>query len=182
MLRATAPDVRLQVHVATPLDLELGLVEGRLQLVIGPLQRRRPALRYEPLYRERHQLYAGRGHPLFALPEEALTLGQIAAAAFCVRGYREQPLPARLKDVVPAAEAHNMEAIAHMVLSGCYLGYLPAHYAAGWRQAGTLRALRPHELDFFSQFHLVTRRGEEADRFLATFRQGLLPAGPSVQT
>ena len=40
-----------------------------------------------------------------------------------------------------SATAHQMEAVAHGVLAGTHLGYLPAHYARPWLENGQVRAL-----------------------------------------
>jgi DNA-binding transcriptional LysR family regulator len=52
-----------------------------------------------------------------------------------------------------------MEAQAILILSGAYLGYLPEHYAEGWRTQGLVRSLLPEELAYEAPFVLISRRG-----------------------
>lgn len=53
-----------------------------------------------------------------------------------------------------------MEAIAMLISTGEYLGYLPKHYAAQWLNNGEMRALLVRELSYQSQFLLAYRNNE----------------------
>ncbi|MNG00680.1 hypothetical protein D3C84_836240 [compost metagenome] len=66
-----------------------------------------------------------------------------------------------------------MEAIATLIFSGTYLGYLPTHYAAGWVSKGLLRTLLPEQLAYRSVFHCITRQGQEPKTALAAFLESL---------
>ncbi|MDT4851834.1 LysR substrate binding domain protein [compost metagenome] len=66
-----------------------------------------------------------------------------------------------------------MEAIATLIFSGTYLGYLPTHYAANWVDKGRLRALLPERLAYRSVFHCITRQGQEPRAALAAFLEAL---------
>jgi DNA-binding transcriptional LysR family regulator len=55
-----------------------------------------------------------------------------------------------------------MEAQLILVLSGAFIGYLPAHYAQGWVERDELRALRDEHYAYNSAFYLVTQRGAES--------------------
>jgi DNA-binding transcriptional LysR family regulator len=48
-----------------------------------------------------------------------------------------------------------MEAGAQLILSGEYLGYLPAHYAAAWVARGEMKRLLPDELTYDAPFELA---------------------------
>ena len=69
--------------------------------------------------------------------------------------------------------AYSMEAIANLVFSGTFIGYLPTHYAAEWVAQQRLRAIRPAQLAFVSEFHCVTRQGVEPGQMLRTFLAAL---------
>jgi DNA-binding transcriptional LysR family regulator len=60
-----------------------------------------------------------------------------------------------------------MEGIAHLVLSGEYLGYLPTHYAARWVEQGALRQLGGQALSYQATLSLVTRPGAPKEALLA---------------
>lgn len=58
-----------------------------------------------------------------------------------------------------------MESVAHLVLSGSCLGYLPTHYAARWVEQGLLRQLGGAALSYRATLSwsaaLSARRGVE---------------------
>ncbi len=73
-------------------------------------------------------------------------------------------------------DAYTMEAIATLVFSGTYIGYLPTHYAATWVAEGRMRAIRPRQLAYDSEFHCITRQGHEERPTLTLFLRSLFEA------
>ncbi|MFU7526831.1 LysR family transcriptional regulator, partial [Pseudomonas paraeruginosa] len=76
----------------------------------------------------------------------------ICAADYVGRGYMaesQRPHALRFRHGI---NAYTMEAIAPLVFSGTYIGSLPTHYAANWVAAGRMRALRPSQLAYDSEF------------------------------
>ncbi|MNH29113.1 hypothetical protein D3C79_893230 [compost metagenome] len=60
-----------------------------------------------------------------------------------------------------------MEGVAHLLLSGEYLGYLPTHYAARWVEQGELRQLGGQALSYQAMLSLVTRPGQPKEALIA---------------
>jgi LysR family transcriptional regulator, transcriptional activator for bauABCD operon len=67
-----------------------------------------------------------------------------------------------------------MEAQLVLVLSGTFIGYLPAHYAQAWVEKGELRALRDEHYGYKSAFYLVTQRGGAATPLIQRFADVIL--------
>jgi DNA-binding transcriptional LysR family regulator len=168
-----APDVHLHVHVASAIDLELGLVDNRLQVAIGPLQRRRPELVYTPVLVEEQALYCGRGHPLFSRAPAQIELAELGRAEFVRRDYLAHwKAPLGIQFNATATTGH-MEATTRLILSGTHIGYLPVHQATFWVETDHLRPILPERLSYGSLFLLALRRslGTAALRqFLKDFR------------
>ena len=59
-------EVRVELTIQAPQDLQRGVLDGRLNLAIGSFPVRIAALNSEPLYAERNAFYCAAGHPLFA--------------------------------------------------------------------------------------------------------------------
>jgi DNA-binding transcriptional LysR family regulator len=66
-----------------------------------------------------------------------------------------------------------MEAIALLILSDTYIGYLPTHYAASWVERGRLRSIMPQRLAYRSAFHCITRQGVEQKSTVKRFLDAL---------
>ena len=150
-------EVRIELTIQAPQDLQRGVLDGRLNLAVGSFPVRIAALTSQALYRERNAFYCGAGHPLFA--RETVTLEDIRAHRVVARGYWRRADLSRIGIEREAASVDNMEAQAILILSGAYLGYLPEHYAAGWQARGRVRSLLPEELAYDAPFALITRRG-----------------------
>ncbi|HIE6033007.1 TPA: OprD family outer membrane porin [Pseudomonas aeruginosa] len=136
LFRQRAPEVLLKLHTRRPDELEHAVLEERLQLAVGAFHHRLSGLYYQPLFREEQNLYCGSAHPFFARADDEPTLDEICAADYVGRGYmaeNHRPHDLRFNQ---GTDAYTMEAIATLVFSGTYIGYLPTHYAATWVAAG----------------------------------------------
>ncbi len=161
-----APRVELEIEIAAPQALAQGLASGRYQLAVLPAQDGAALEAGEDIFTERQNLYCGRRHPLFDLPDAALTAELLAAQDFAGRSYMRSPVICGVAFRWAATTAH-MEGTLLLLLSGGYIGFLPDHYAAS---AGAgLRALAPDRLSFTDHFRLVHGREQptRAARLLA---------------
>jgi DNA-binding transcriptional LysR family regulator len=172
-LKLKAPDVHLHLHIGSAQELELGLVENRLHVVIGPLQRRRPELIYAPILTEAQALYCSIGHALFENAPDKIEIPELKNVEFVRRGYlADWQAPMGVQFRATATTVH-MEATTRLILSGTHIGYLPVHHANGWVGTGHLRPILPQILSYGSPFLLATRRSigsASLRQFLKDFR------------
>jgi DNA-binding transcriptional LysR family regulator len=68
---AQAPDVALNLHVATLNAIERGVLDGQFQIGIIPGHRNSDTLQYRMLFEESMQLYCAQGHRLYATGDAA---------------------------------------------------------------------------------------------------------------
>jgi len=148
--------VRITLLVRSPAELEEALLNGHMEIAIAYFWHRVPALRFTPLFHERHEAYCGKGHPLFVRAGN-LTREEVDKLDWAWRTY---PLPeAGLAGPPPIVGglADNMEALSLLIFSRHHLGFLPEHYAAPYVDQGLLAALNPATLRYDTTFHAVTR-------------------------
>lgn len=168
--------VTLQVTVQAPPLLEREVAAGRLDLAIAPFFQHAAELDYEALFDEPQGLYCGAGHPVFAQAPD-VPLQALDGAEYAQRRYMAGiSMVARLPALVPAALADNLEAIAMLVLSGRFLGYLPDHAAAAWVAQGRIRPIRPAELGYTSRFEVASLHRSPQPAPLAAFLDDLRAA------
>lgn len=176
----SAPRVTPELSVGTLNQLEAGVLDGRLQLAIAPDHRRSDSLAYHPLFEEEMLLYCAPGHPLWERAAAPGTLGweALREAGFAGLAFHSPNMEAthRLR-LRRTATATDQEALATLVLSGHYIGFLPDHYAAVFEQAGRLRRLVAAEAppaSYRVQFVVMTRAWPGPSRtgraFLAALR------------
>jgi DNA-binding transcriptional LysR family regulator len=150
-------DVQLQCRICAPGELEQGLLNQQLDVGIGYFGQQLDELQYQPWIEETQAVYCSSDHPLFALEQPGRE--QIENARWVKRGYLLAQQLCPLSPLNLGAVAHHMEGVAHLVLSGEYLGYLPTHYAARWVEQGALKQLGGQALSYQAALSLVTRPG-----------------------
>jgi DNA-binding transcriptional LysR family regulator len=73
-----------------------------------------------------------------------------------------------------------MESQLILILSGAFIGYLPAHYARTWVEQGALRALRDGHYSYNSAFYLVSQRGGAENPLIQRFAAVIQAARPQA--
>ncbi len=129
------------------------------------------------MFDELQLLYCGGGHPLFDVCPSQLTDAAIARARHVAHVC---PIPeAWGRAIEPATTAQHMESVALLVLSGRYVGFLPAHYAAEWETRGHMRALWPERYRYTNTFYAIVRRQAAQPELLRAFLEDLLDGAPA---
>ena len=72
----------------------------------------------------------------------------------------------------------HVEAFALLILSGCYIGFLPEHYASVWEGSGEMRRLLPKRYEAVVSFASMTGRGRPHTQALNAFLACLHRAVP----
>ena len=175
---AEAPDVGLQLHVGSIQAIERGLIDGSFHVGVIPTHRTSASLRYDRLFGETMYLYAGSAHSLFKSERSALDWQALRARKdFAGLGYHSPNMELAHGHRLPrAATAFEQEAIATLVLSGRFVGFLPDHYAEGFVQRGQMRAVNSALLHYHCDFVSVLRRSPQPPRAAQAFHQCLLRA------
>jgi len=157
---ALAPGVAVHMDIDAPQNLVQGLAEDRYQLILTPALAHPQRFNAIPLFAETQGLYCGRGHELFAMPDEDVTTASLIRYPYAAREYMSDQPGSLVASFRSMAFTSHMESIALLVLSGGYLGHLPAHFARQWEVQGRMRRLHARDVSYDDQFHLVSRKRE----------------------
>lgn len=175
--RREAPQVKLHLHVGSISMIERGVMDGRFQLAIVPEHRRSDSLAYDDLFGERMLLYAGRLHPWFRAHRQARDWADLRGQHLAGLGYHSPNLMlAHARQLERHASASDQEGVAMLVLSGCFVGFLPDHYAESFVRAGRMRAVAQETLNYECRFACVHLRTATPARAAQAFRAALLEA------
>lgn len=155
---SVAPKVMLHVEIASPQDLMQRLLDGHHSLIITPIEAAHPSVIARALFREEQRLYCGRGHPLF--DADHVTLEQLRSYPYAGRTYMQSGSHLRDQAFDWRAMTSHMEALAILIKSGRFLGYLPEHFARAFVQQGEMKTLLAEEATHFDSFFLAHRRDE----------------------
>jgi len=153
----TAPEARINLHVASPQELLQGLLTGRFHVILTPTPAAAAPVESHLVFREFQQLYCGKGHVLFDLDNRQITREMLSHYPFVGRSYEGTPSHVGLS-LLRQSEVSYMESAALMIFSGEFLGYLPDHYAEPHIRNGNLRALKSVNTGFHNDFFICTHK------------------------
>jgi LysR family transcriptional regulator, transcriptional activator for bauABCD operon len=172
-----APDVALNLHIAPINAIERGVMDGQFQVGVIPGHRSSDSLTYDALFDETMLLYCGARHPLFAAHNDNLAWGDLAAHPFAGLGYHSPNMEISQQVRMPRkATAFDQEAIATLILSGQFLGFLPDHYADSFVRLGQMRAVKPALFRYACSFLGILRRSPQPSRATRLFQTCLREA------
>ena len=178
-----APDVQLVLHVASINTIERGIIDGSLQVGIIPAHRSSPSLMYADLFVEQMRLYCGARHPLFGASHRHLSWDSLRSWQFAGLGYHSPNMElshrARLSR---KATGFDQEAIATLILSGQFLGFLPDHYAEAFERRQLMQAVAPARFHYECQFVSLLRRSHQPGRAAQLLQDCLIQAHTAPHT
>lgn len=175
--RGTAPSVALDFTVASLNEIESGVIDGRLHLGIVPDHRRSDSLDYLELFDETMYLYCGRQHPLFGRDHARLAWDELQACDHAALAFHSPNMEATHRfSLRRQATASDQEAIALLILSGRYVGFLPDHYAEAFVRDGLIERVAHPECMYGVRFVAITRRSPEPSRPVRAFLDALAGA------
>jgi len=101
------------------------------------------------LFDESMGLYDGRGLPWFRPMRQSPGWTDLREQPLAALGYHSpNMMPAHERRLERQANASDQEAVATLVLSGCFVGFLPDHYAEPFVRTGRMRAVAPQTLHY----------------------------------
>ena len=169
--------VRLRVESMVGYQAISHVADGSAHLGISVSDVRARDVAMQHLFDEVAELYCGRGHPLFDIPDHEITEAQLAAHPYSSRGHLE------LKDVSLFTREFRAGDIGlgaqgqlALILSGRNLGYVPAHAAAPLVARGRMRTVRPDITRRVVPIHVVSRDTGPHGKLIALLRSCVVMA------
>jgi DNA-binding transcriptional LysR family regulator len=177
-----APEVTVEIHAVAVNDIESGVLTGRFDIAIVPTHRQSNSLHYDPLYPEQMYLYCGETHPLFERAEASISRREVRQCKYAGLGFHSPNMIAshRLK-LRRSADVYDEEALAALILSGRYVGFLPDHFAKRFVERGKMHRLRPDVYHYRSDHAAIVRHAPKPSRLVLEFQNCLLQAHGRAQ-
>lgn len=170
-----APSVQIELSLEPPNVIETMVISGQLDIGIIALHRPSTSLHYAPLYGEDMFLYCGREHPLYRTPDHELKTSDLLGFSYAGLSVNSPNLiVGQQLGFRRSAKVQNEQALAILILSGRYLGYLPEHLAQNFVNRELMRKLLPDETQYRTRFAAATRKQPEPTRVTKLFLDVLL--------
>lgn len=168
-IRGISEKININITMATPSDIEKGVIEGRFHVGAVPsTSSKNSGLDYQTLYNEQYYLYCSDNHPYFQ--NANISLSSLKQTNTVITSHRMTSDAISMHQQLRCtATASDHEGIAFLILTGTYIGFLPEHYANYWVEKGRMRRLLPDECYFASDISLITKRGVKQNPILNQF-------------
>ena len=158
------------------------MIDGTYQIGIVPLHRNSSSLEYYPLFSENMYLYCNSTHPLYRADHPSLNWDDVRKHDFVGLGYHSPNIELTQKTNIQCkATAHDQEAILTLILSGCYIGFLPGHYAKSFVDNGHIHRIDNELFRYDVQYSGIIRRASQPPRCVRTMMECLTNVhGPKI--
>lgn len=157
-LKAKSDQLQFDINVCEAREVETSVVNGRSLVGLGVSRHHLRGLDYFPLYNEINYLYCGKDHPLFSADSQQAKQLLKKAEVITSNYMRDKEIRNDGLNYQNSAIAYHDEGIAHLILSGQFIGYLPEHYASYWVDKGLFKAIFPEQYSYQIPVELITSK------------------------
>lgn len=169
-----APDVELVVEVEHMKTMEMLVLNNNLDIAIIPYHRKLEGLDYIHLYTDINYLYCSNQHTLFDIAEEEITDEMVNSHKLIHAGLKpHDEVYNQLSVMNLAAISYFYEARIAMILSGCYLGFLPEEIARPYVKKGELKAVAKEQKTFRLGVAVISRKSAQPNRARDLFLESI---------
>jgi DNA-binding transcriptional LysR family regulator len=166
-LKSKSNKLQFDINVCEAREVETSVINGRSLIGLGVSRHHIRGLEYYPLHNENNYLYCATGHPLFDCKEHDIERLLNDAEVITSNYMRDKETRNDGLNYQNSAIAYHDEGIAHLILSGEFVGYLPEHYANFWVNQGLFKAILPNKYYYQIPVMLITSKNN-ANSSLAT--------------
>ncbi|MBE0356696.1 hypothetical protein PPHE_a3286 [Pseudoalteromonas phenolica O-BC30] len=162
-LRQLSKNIQFDINVCEAREVETSVINGRSLVGLGVSRHHIRGLEYIPLHNENNYLYCGKGHDLFTLNDKAISEYLLDAEVITSNYMRDREVRNDGLNYQNSASAYHDEGIAHLILSGEFIGYLPEHYASFWVDKGEMKVIQPEKYAYNIPVSLITSKSNKVN-------------------
>jgi DNA-binding transcriptional LysR family regulator len=157
-LKAKGDNIQFDINVCEAREVETSVANGRSLVGLGVSRHHLRGLDYYPLHNETNYLYCGQGHKLFNCPPSEINKLLETAEVITSNYMRDKEVRNDGLNYQNSATAYHDEGIAHLILSGEFIGYLPEHYASYWVEKGLFTSILPEKYSYQIPVMLISSK------------------------
>lgn len=179
--RSRGKNCRLTIEVMRVIDIEASVANGTFDLGIGVFSRLPVGVKSEILFAEKHHLYCAATHQLVTEGSiDTITVAEVVGYDYVHRGNLEfDGLKAGPGFVNLGAKTANIEAIAMLILTGLFVGYLPEHFAKPLVESGRLLQIPLDKMSDSAPISMIFSKRKELPRVLSAFLEDMRAVHPA---
>ncbi|MDP5138675.1 LysR family transcriptional regulator [Rheinheimera baltica] len=161
-LKGKSDNIQFELYVCEAREVETAVANGRSLLGIGVSRHHIRGLDYTPLHNETNYLYCASGHPLFNCNTQDISRLLQRSDVITSNYMRDKEARNDGLNYQNSAIAYHDEGIAHLILTGKFIGYLPEHYASYWVDKGLFKPILPQQYSYQIPVMLITSKNNAA--------------------
>ncbi|MDP5189823.1 LysR family transcriptional regulator [Rheinheimera baltica] len=162
VLKDKSDNIQFELYVCEAREVETAVANGRSLLGIGVSRHHIRGLDYTPLHNETNFLYCASGHPLFNCNSQDISRLLQRSDVITSNYMRDKEARNDGLNYQNSAIAYHDEGIAHLILTGKFIGYLPEHYASYWVDKGLFKPILPQQYSYQIPVMLITSKSHAA--------------------
>ncbi|MBV2130608.1 LysR family transcriptional regulator [Arsukibacterium indicum] len=157
-LQQQAPRLTLALDVMPLQQIELALLKDQAHLALMPGYRQIDGLQYQHAFSTPIFLCCGSAHPLYSVTDEDINDETLAGYPAIHPGIDINPEGRKqLQKLKASARAYQFDTRLALLLSGGYIGFLPAEIARPYIENNQLRFIRPSQYQYPFNQSIVTK-------------------------
>jgi DNA-binding transcriptional LysR family regulator len=158
-LKLKASDIGINISMMPPNEIEKAVLDGRLNVGAIPRLRQMSELEYIPLYTEESRLYCSHHHPLFAQADQQDVIPLVPNYDAVAPAYAQTALTkVQYQTLKTTSTATDREGVAFLIMTGCFIGFLPTHYADQWVQQDRMKALSADHFRYTTDYVVIHKK------------------------
>lgn len=150
-------DIKLELSVEPTEVLESMVLSGRLHAAVGHFDSTSDSINSTPLYSEDNDVYVVSNYKELAAKAKQ-TQDYLKHFKLAVQRFQIDTELKKFQKADYDALISSVEAMLPLILSGDYVGYLPALYASTWEQKGLITRLDSKRFRWLSPHSFITRK------------------------
>jgi len=150
-------DLEANIYISSPGESERQLLERRADVAVGIFDTHQDFLNYQPLYQETDYLYCAKDSALGQLILSGASDDEIYQSLLLQDFVTRKFLKSSDLSILAAEHrggqmfCSNLEGIVMLILSGRYVGFVPAHYVSAMSAAAQLLPVLTAKIEHHSQ-------------------------------
>ena len=174
-LKLQASGIGINISMMPPNEIEKAVLDVRLHVGVIPRLRKIAELEYIPLYEEKSHLYCSYHHPLFDIAEQQEVIPQVPNYDAVAPAYAQTAdTKIQYQALKTSSTATDREGVAFLIMTGCFIGYLPTHYAAQWIQQGKMKAICASHFHYSTDYAVIHKKNAPTNYLVDAWIKELL--------
>ncbi|MFT6139708.1 MAG: DNA-binding transcriptional LysR family regulator [Psychromonas sp.] len=159
LIHKNSPNLHLVLDCEPISNIEKSLLKDKAHIGLFPDYQHIEGLHYQHLMSEAVYLCCAKTHPFFNKVDTLISPAELASVPAIHPGIDIDSLGIeQLKKLNLAAKSYQFDTRKAMILSGCYIGFMPQSYIQNELNSGEIRIIQPSQLTYPFNLSLVAKK------------------------